>query len=199
MSMNRRRFLKSTGAGGALLQGRGADAQAPAVPRNLYPGVWKFSFGAPEKITPVAVRRYPPAESGFAILPGVDKCPVAVNGSGSKRAYLARIPLAPNEVVYGLGLQLQSTIQRGLKKKLRVNADPRMDTGDSHAPAPFYVTTGGYGSRDLRRQSSMVSRTRCVTLPDPPHHGLDGVGGEAGAGDDVPVSLAQSEGERHHA
>jgi alpha-D-xyloside xylohydrolase len=145
MSMNRRRFLKSTGAGGVLLQGRGADAQAPAVPRNLYPGVWKFSFGAPEKITPVAVRRYPPAESGFAILPGVDKCPVAVNGSGSKRGYLVRIPLAPNEVVYGLGLQLQSTIQRGLKKKLRVNADPRMDTGDSHAPAPFYVTTGGYG------------------------------------------------------
>ncbi len=35
--------------------------------------------------------------------------------------------------------------QRGKKKKLRVNADPRMDTGDSHAPVPFYVTTRGYG------------------------------------------------------
>jgi alpha-D-xyloside xylohydrolase len=32
-----------------------------------------------------------------------------------------------------------------LKKKLRVNADPNMDSGDSHAPVPFYVTTRGYG------------------------------------------------------
>ena len=35
--------------------------------------------------------------------------------------------------------------QRGKKKIVRVNADPRVDTGDSHAPVPFYVTTGGYG------------------------------------------------------
>ncbi|MBV8818239.1 MAG: hypothetical protein JO022_07760, partial [Acidobacteriaceae bacterium] len=25
-----------------------------------------------------------------------------------------------------------------------MNADPKMDSGDSHAPVPFYVTTGGY-------------------------------------------------------
>jgi alpha-D-xyloside xylohydrolase len=36
-------------------------------------------------------------------------------------------------------------MQRGSKKRLRVNADPKMDTGDSHAPVPFYVTTRGYG------------------------------------------------------
>jgi alpha-D-xyloside xylohydrolase len=28
---------------------------------------------------------------------------------------------------------------------MRVNADPKMDTGDSHAPVPFYVTTEGVG------------------------------------------------------
>src|SRR5437868_13888125 len=48
-------------------------------------------------------------------------------------------------MVYGLGLQFQSFMQRGLKKKLRVNADPVVDSGDSHAPVPFYVTTRGYG------------------------------------------------------
>ena len=48
-------------------------------------------------------------------------------------------------MVYGLGLQLQSNWERGKKKTLRVNADPRMDSGDSHAPVPFYVTTRGYG------------------------------------------------------
>ena len=40
---------------------------------------------------------------------------------------------------------MQSFIQRGLKKTLRVNADPAIDSGDSHAPVPFYVTTRGYG------------------------------------------------------
>ena len=34
---------------------------------------------------------------------------------------------------------------RGSKKLLRVNADPEINTGDSHAPVPFYVTTHGYG------------------------------------------------------
>jgi alpha-D-xyloside xylohydrolase len=139
MAIGRRGFLKAAGAGGVLLQARFADGQ------TVHPGIWKFRLGTPETITPVAVRHFPPADSGLAALPSVEKCPIMVNGSGSRRGYRVRIPLAPNEVVYGLGLQLQSVIQRGLKKKLRVNADPKMDTGDSHAPVPFYVTTGGYG------------------------------------------------------
>lgn len=48
-------------------------------------------------------------------------------------------------MIYGLGLQFHSVLQRGLKKKLRVNADPVADIGDSHAPVPFYVSTSGYG------------------------------------------------------
>ncbi len=48
-------------------------------------------------------------------------------------------------MLYGLGLQFQSFLQRGLKKKLRVNADPAADLGDSHAPVPFFVSTRGYG------------------------------------------------------
>ena len=47
-------------------------------------------------------------------------------------------------------------MQRGLKKLLRVNADPKMDTGDSHAPVPFYVTTAGYGV--------LVDTARYVTI-----------------------------------
>ena len=139
MAIGRRGFLKAAGAGGVLLQARFADGQ------TVHPGIWKFRLGIPETITPVAVRHFVQADNGLAALPQVEKCPVTVSGSGSRRGYRVRIPLAPNEVVYGLGLQLQSVIQRGLKKKLRVNADPKMDTGDSHAPVPFYVTTGGYG------------------------------------------------------
>jgi alpha-D-xyloside xylohydrolase len=55
------------------------------------------------------------------------------------------LPLKPEEQIFGLGLQLLSFSQRGGKKVVRVNADPKMDTGDSHAPVPFYVTTQGIG------------------------------------------------------
>ncbi len=68
-----------------------------------------------------------------------------VSGDVTRRGCQLRIPLHPNELVYGLGLMLQSFMQRGLKKQLRVNADPVLDSGDSHAPVPFYVTTRGYG------------------------------------------------------
>ncbi len=145
MRIDRRKFLGAAGAGGALLQVQPSGAQARQAPQQIHPGVWRFRFGAPEAITPVATRHYPPAVAPLASLPAPATCPVAVAAAGSKRGYLVRIPLAANEIVYGLGLQLQSLIQRGLKKRLRVNADPKMDTGDSHAPVPFYVTTGGYG------------------------------------------------------
>jgi len=35
--------------------------------------------------------------------------------------------------------------QRGYTRYLRVNSDPAQDTGESHAPAPFYVSSHGYG------------------------------------------------------
>jgi len=114
-------------------------------PKEVLPGVWRFTFGVPEKITPVATRHYPPAAQGLEALSKVSECPVEVSASSSERGVLVRVPLQSNEVIYGLGLQLQSFQQNGLKKRLRVNADPAMDTGDSHAPVPFYVTTRGYG------------------------------------------------------
>ena len=120
-------------------------AQTTPAPVQVLPGVWRFTFGTPENITPVRARHYPPATNGLAALPPVGSCPVAVTASFSPRGSLVSVPLAGDEMIYGLGLQLQSFQQRGAKKRLRVNADPAMDTGDSHAPVPFYVTTHGYG------------------------------------------------------
>ncbi|HVV73669.1 MAG TPA: TIM-barrel domain-containing protein, partial [Verrucomicrobiae bacterium] len=90
-------------------------------------------------------RQHPPASAGLASLPQLSDCPLTVTASVSDRGVLVHAPLADGEMIYGLGLQFQSFQQRGHKKKLRVNADPAMDTGDSHAPVPFYVTTRGYG------------------------------------------------------
>lgn len=125
-----------------LLQGQDMPG---AGSEEVLPGVWRFTFGSPEQITPVKTRHYPPAADGLAALPKGEKCPLEVVATISDRGVEVHAPLAPGEMIYGLGLQFQSFQQRGLKKQLRVNADPAMDTGDSHAPVPFYVTTRGYG------------------------------------------------------
>jgi alpha-D-xyloside xylohydrolase len=148
--MNRRQFVVSSAAAtlGTLRSPRtSAVFTGAADPRSkaIYPGVWKLTFGLSESITPVQVRRYEPRIEGLHKLPAVNDCPVSVEGRITSRGYQLRIPLAPKEAVFGLGLQLYSLMQRGKKKTLRVNADPKADSGDTHAPVPFYVTSAGYG------------------------------------------------------
>lgn len=142
--MQRRSFLSLAATTGVLAPDL-SRAAVTGPPQEVHPGVWKFTFGTPEAITPTSTRHYAPAAEGLKKLPSVKAAPVTPSSAQSKRGYLVKLPLASGEIVYGLGLQLQSFIQRGLKKKLRVNADPRIDSGDSHAPVPFYVTTKGYG------------------------------------------------------
>jgi len=143
--MKRREFLSMTLGAAAVTQMTTPNRRGPNEAAMPHPGVWKFSFGTPEPITPVRRRRYAPAGDRMAALPRVEACPVTVTARTTRRGVVVSVPLEPNEMVYGLGLQMQSFMQRGLKKKLRVNADPVIDSGDSHAPVPFYVTTHGYG------------------------------------------------------
>ena len=58
---------------------------------------------------------------------------------------ILRIPMGEGERFYGLGLQLLSFLQNGRRKKLKANADAVADTGESHGPVPFYVSSDGYG------------------------------------------------------
>ena len=133
--ITRRQFGKGTAATGLLA----------AIGQPSLPGIWRHTLGTPEKLTPVRVRRYEPDAAGLANLLPVPLAPVPIAGRATARGYEAHIPLEPGEMVYGLGLQFQSVLQRGRKKELRVNADPVADTGDSHAPVPFYVSNRGYG------------------------------------------------------
>ena len=103
--------------------------------------VYKIRYGTPEEIVP----------SRFAPAP---KCEViedsdAVSGkmifSTSKRGTQIMIPIESDAGIYGFGLQLKGFQNRGKKKTLRPNADPVADSGDSHAPVPFFVTTKGFG------------------------------------------------------
>jgi alpha-D-xyloside xylohydrolase len=114
---------------------------------QLFPGVWKISLGSGEAVTPVKLRHRPPASTALKALAPV-RLPFdagTISGRATRRGFQIHIPLGSQEQLYGLGLQLQSFQQRGRKKTLRVNSDPRVDLGDSHAPVPFYVSTAGYG------------------------------------------------------
>ena len=150
--MERRKFLSSLGGVSGLLMTSPLLASEPGalnpaqsgITENM-PGIWCFTVGTPEKITPQSTRLIEPAQAGLQSLPILGSCPVEPVGVVNQRGVLIRIPLKVNEYLYGLGLQLQSFQQRGLKKMLRVNADPIADSGDSHAPVPFFVTTSGYG------------------------------------------------------
>ena len=153
--LTRRGLAKGIAASGAIAGLRpllGAQAQSlntarqSATWKQVHPGVWKATLGVPEKFTPISSRLVPPKNEALARLPDVVAASLpAIHGKRMVRGYKVELPLRPQEQIYGLGLQFMSHAQRGKKKIMRVNADPRMDTGDSHAPVPFYVTTEGVG------------------------------------------------------
>lgn len=114
--------------------------------REVYPGVWKATVGVPEAYTPVRSRAVEPAREALEQMTKIARPPLeGAQGSVTDRGCLLAFPLGPGEQVYGLGLQFLSFEQRGKRKVARVNADPKVDTGDTNAPVPFYVTTNGIG------------------------------------------------------
>ncbi len=132
---------------GAGRSGTHAKTMLRAEWEPILPGVWRARLGSPEAHTPVRDRPVPPAAAeAQARLPLVSAPPLAAPaGQLSHRGLHATLPLAEGELIYGFGLQLQAFQQRSSKRILRVNADPLADSGDSHAPVPFYLTTAGYG------------------------------------------------------
>ncbi|MCF6332035.1 MAG: glycoside hydrolase family 31 protein [Draconibacterium sp.] len=150
--MERRKFLNALGGVSSLLMTSPLLANqlkttgfSRAEQSSVMSGIWKFTVGTPEEITPQSTRSVEPSLSGLKSLPDIKVCPVEPLGELNKRGVVIKIPLKKEEYIYGLGLQFQSFQQRGLKKMLRVNSDPKIDTGDSHAPVTFFVTTSGYG------------------------------------------------------
>jgi len=115
---------------------------------QILPGIWRLSFGEAERFTPVTLREIPPDREGLAKLDHVDASPFdlsRVRFNRTVRGCVVEIPMGDGEQIYGFGLQLKSLIQTAKKRIVRVNSDPNVDTGDSHAPVPFYVSTAGYG------------------------------------------------------
>lgn len=110
-------------------------------------GIYRLTFGTPEELTPVSVLKPQPCYDAINALAEQELPFPAEAVSFRERAggCLLELPLDPAEDLYGMGLMLKSFRQTGLKKQLRANSDPTADTGDSHAPVPFYLSTKGYG------------------------------------------------------
>ena len=154
VQISRRTLAKALAASGTVaglsrLVGAESPVSGPLVThswKQVHPGVWRATIGTPERFTPVSNRLVPPQAEAFAKLPRVDAAPLPpIEGKRTARGCMVQLPLRPDEQIFGFGLQFLSFAQRGRKKVARVNADPKMDTGDSHAPVPFYVTTEGVG------------------------------------------------------
>jgi alpha-D-xyloside xylohydrolase len=152
--MNRRELLKSSALALAASAAAATPIKALGSPTEqsspawvpVFPGIWRATIGTPEKYTPISGRTIPPAESRLRSMDAPNQAPVKILGAKvQSRGCLVTLPLAENENLFGFGLQMLSFAQRGKKKTIRVNADPKVDTGDSHAPVPFYVSTSGYG------------------------------------------------------
>ena len=94
----------------------------------------------PEEITPVrfcAKVNYVESD----ILYDISKMKFRTTARGS----VLEFPLRADEQIYGFGLQLNGFNHKNHKLHLRPNSDPVANTGDSHAPVPFFVSTKGYG------------------------------------------------------
>lgn len=126
---------------------------------SIAQGVWKIKIGEPERPSPVCINCKMADERYLSELPQNGELPFSDSDIGFKiteRGCILRLPLDSSERIFGFGLQLKSHDQTGKKKHLRTNSDPVSDTGDSHAPVPFYVSTKGYGV--------MVDTARYVTF-----------------------------------
>lgn len=100
----------------------------------------KIRCGQPEKIVPSIFCK------GFTYKETEINYPFKkIKFKENARGCTFEFPIESGERFFGLGLQLKAFELTGKKYVTRVNADPVAETGDSHAPVPFFVSNKGYG------------------------------------------------------
>ena len=103
--------------------------------------MYKLTFGTAEKFVPTKFCDKLSYKEGMLQKFDASKIEFKVTNRGCKLEFSIQF----EEQVFGLGLQLKGFNHKGTKKTMRPNADPLSNSGDSHAPVPFFVTTKGYG------------------------------------------------------
>jgi alpha-glucosidase (family GH31 glycosyl hydrolase) len=155
-----------------------AGAQHPAGEleirwEEVAPGVWRGRVGEPERVTLLSSAGVEPRREAMAQLPSADSPPLPLDRLRAERidGRLAfRIPLGSEEQLFGLGLNFERVQQRGVVKELHVDHYGGTDNGRTHAPVPFYVSSGGYGVLlDVARYVTVYAGTAVrKDSPDPP-------------------------------
>lgn len=114
---------------------------------EVEPGVWKGIVGTPEDYSLLSAAGCEPSRDGFTRLPEVALPELAdrIVGEVTDGKTCLRIPLTKKEQLYGFGLNFQTVHQRGKILNLHVDHYGGKDTGRTHAPVPFYVSSAGYG------------------------------------------------------
>lgn len=111
-------------------------------------GISKITIGNPEEFTPQHFCKQEMQKEA------IDKVAISKKKAGiaelitwkkTKRGITIMLPMNTDEDIYGFGLQLQSVNHAGRRRYIKVNSDPVADTGEGHAPVPFYISTAGYG------------------------------------------------------
>ncbi len=128
-------------SGAALAQDR------PLLWKPVAPGIWSARVGQPETIDLLKAARIEPQRAALRRL-GAPALPEALRRSagrvGDHRTSL-RFPLNETEQLYGFGLNFKRVQQRKRIFNLHIDHYGNADSGRTHAPVPFYVSSAGYG------------------------------------------------------
>lgn len=116
--------------------------------QQIAKGVWKMVLGQPEEYTPEYFREFPIKKEEIELVPVSKSAGMGdtdIQWKKTKRGVTVTLPMETDEDIYGFGLQFQSFNQAGRRRYMKVNSDPVADTGEGHAPVPFYISSAGYG------------------------------------------------------
>ncbi len=112
-------------------------------------GIWKISYGITEEQTPCKNRRneYDTNKISEILISKSSRESIfeEIELIKNKRGITVKLPMQTGEDIYGFGLQFMAFNHAGKRRFIKVNSDPVADTGESHAPIPFYISTAGYG------------------------------------------------------
>ncbi len=111
---------------------------------EIYPGIYRGGVGKGDSFSPMSLFSSPKEDRlGKFSSPSLPFDLDEVKCESGEYNTIT-IPLTPKEKLYGLGLQFKSVEQRGKTRYLRVNSDPSIDNGETHAPVPFYLSSRNY-------------------------------------------------------
>ncbi len=140
----------------AAISARAAESNEPVSQVELVaPGIWRIHFGEPEEFTPTHFRSAAMNTAGLEQMPSSRAMPLdpaKISFHVSDRGCSLSFPMKRGESIYGLGLNTElfdltqtKDGQTGRRVFLAPTDSPENELGESHAPAPFYVSSAGYG------------------------------------------------------